>query len=458
MKRSMALVTLMLLLLARWTSATGITAAQPGPVARAQHRVFLPVALRAYQAPEPCLPVFGPERPLLTIDTAASIERLATADLNGDGWTDAIVTRIIWATPQSFEITILLNDQQGGLVDATHDIFEGPVPKVQHPAEILLRDYNGDGRTDVFIADHGMGAPPAPGGQNVLVLSVPGGKLVDATSNLPQQLDNPHRAAAADIDGDGDIDLYVANIWGQNGFPPAIWLNSDGAGTFTAATGRLPYPLEDLSYGAYTACEFVDVNSDGSPDLVLGDAGDDLQGGPDSLVLLNDGRGRFSVLSNAMPSKPFAASDVALDIDATDINSDGYQDLLMVFTRESYIGRYIQVLINNGDGTFVDETSTRISQTYDDGWLRYLQLLDLNYDGYVDLVAQRMAGPGPMFYLNNGQGAFREWDHGLDLANFEFLDIDRDGWRDILNSGDAFAGWPEWHAIRRHIGCQETAP
>jgi hypothetical protein len=436
----------------------GITAAQPGPVARAPHRVLLPIALRAYQPPQPCLPVFGPERPLLTIDTAASIEWLATADLNGDGWTDAIVVRNIFQTLQSFEISILLNDQRGGLVDATHQVFDGPVPRVQHPSKILLRDFSGDGRTDVFIANSGMDTSPHPGYQNTLVLSAPGGKLVDATASLPQQLDNTHRAAAADIDGDGDTDLYVANLWGQNMFPPAIWLNSDGAGTFVVATGRLPYPLEDLDFGAYTTCEFVDVNNDGSPDLVLGDAGDDLQGGPDSLVLLNDGSGYFSYLANAIPPKPFAETDVALDIDATDINSDGYQDLLMLFTKESYTGRYIQVLTNKGDGTFVDETSTRISQTYDDGWLSYLQLLDLNYDGHVDLVAQRMAGPGPMFYLNNGHGAFREWDHGLDLANFVFLDIDRDGWRDILNSGDAFAGWPEWHAIRRHIGCQETAP
>ena len=281
---------------------------------------------------------------------------------------------------------------------------------------------------------------------------------MDATASLPQQLDNTHRAAAADIDSDGDIDLYVANIWGQNMLPPAIWLNSDGAGTFAVATGRLPYPLEDLDFGAYTTCEFVDVNNDASPDLVLGDAGDDLRGGPDSLVLLNDGRGRFSVLNDAMPSKPFAESDIALDIDATDIDSDGYQDLLMVFTKGSYTGRHIQVLINKGDGTFVDETSTRITQTYDDGWLRYLQLLDLNYDGHVDFVATQMDGPGPVFYLNKGHGVFGEWDHGLDLYTFDFLDIDRDGWRDILNSGGAHDGSPEWHSIMRHIGCQDAAP
>ena len=456
MKKLLTVVIPTLLSLALLIGATSLAAAGPTSLGRATYRQFLPIVQRAYRPPEPCLPAFDEDRLLLTIDTPASIERLRTADLNGDGWTDAIVARIIFQTLNLFEISILLNDQQGGLVDATHEIFQGPVPKVQHPAKILLRDFNGDGRTDIFIADSGMDTDPFPGGQNILVLSVPGGKLLDATARLPQQLDGTHSAAAADIDGDGDVDLYVGNIWGQN-TPPAIWLNSDGAGTFIVATGRLPYPLEDLNSGAFTSCEFVDVNNDASPDLVLGDAGGDLEGGPDSLVLLNDGTGKFTKLATALPPTIFHPNQTILDIKAADINHDGYLDLFLVGTRNTYVGRYIQILINKGDGTFVDETYSRITQTYDDGWLRYLQLLDLNYDGHVDFVAWPL-DPGPMFYLNNGRGVFSEWQHGLDLYNFDFLDINRDGWRDILNSGNAFNGWPEWHAIMRHIGCQDSAP
>jgi hypothetical protein len=63
-----------------------------------------------------------------------------------------------------------------------------------------------------------------------------------------------------------------------------------------------------------------------------------------------------------------------------------------------------------------------------------------------------------LFYLNRGDGTFYEWDHGMDLYEIAFLDIDRDGWRDILLSGTAHDGWPEWHAIMRHIGCRDSAP
>ncbi len=172
--------------------------------------------------------------------------------------------------------------------------------------------------------------------------------------------------------------------------PPQLWLN-DGTGVFSMATGRLPFPLEDLDFGAYTASEFIDVNNDTLPDLILGDAGDDLAGGSDSLVLLNDGTGYFSLLDNAVPPKPFAVSDYALDIHPADLNGDGYQDLLIAYTKGDpwYVGRYVQVLINNQDGTFRDETGTRLPQPdNNDPFIYQLQSMDIDRDQDMDLVAR----------------------------------------------------------------------
>jgi hypothetical protein len=453
MKALRALIMPVLLLASLPVASVALDPVGPTELRRATHRRFLPTVQRRYLPPEPCLPAFDEDRLLLTIDTEGDLEQLRTADLNGDGWTDAIVARLIYQTLETFEVGILLNDQQGGLVDATQEVFEGPVPRVQHPSRILLDDFDGDGRMDVFIPDNGMDTDPFPGYQNTLVLSAPGGKLVDATSGLPQQYEQTHSAAAADIDADGDVDLYVGNLGGEGEEPPEIWLN-DGTGRFTVAQGLLPAAQIDLSQNWYTASQFADVNNDGFPDLILGQADPNRY----SHVLINDGTGRFAKLTDSLPPTIFFPIHDIMDIKAADINGDGYLDLVLVDTRNTYIGRYIQILINNGDGTFVDETSTRITQTYDDGWLRYLQLLDLNYDGHMDLVVRQMDGPGPMFYLNNGHGVFREWDHGLDLYNFDFLDIDRDGWWDILNSGGAGNGWPEWHSIMRHIGCRGLAP
>jgi hypothetical protein len=333
---------------------------------------------------------------------------------------------------------------------------------VVEPRQIVLADFNGDDRPDIFLADQGMDAWPSPGHPNTLALSAPGGKLVDATDHLPQGNSNTHSAAAADIDGDGDVDIYVGNIWGLTGMPPQIWLNADGAGVFAVARDRLPFPLEDLSFGAYTTSEFVDVNNDTFPDLILGDAGDDLEGGPDSLVLLNDGSGHFSYLANAIPPKPFAESDIALDIKWDDINGDGHRDLFIVLTKgegEEYVGRCIQVLINNQDGTFRDETSTRLPQSdNNDAWILRLHLLDLDMDGHLDIAAGHLGGRGPLFYLNNGNGTYRPLPSVFNIGTdnlFMFFDIDQDGFLDVLWSwgGCQHGACPEDHYLVRALGC-----
>jgi len=201
----------------------------------------------------------------------------------------------------------------------------------------------------------------------------------------------------------------------------------------------------------------------GSDDLVLGSSG---CGNPpaicDSLILLNNGTGRFSHLDNAIPAKPFGETDVALEIDADDINGDGYQDLFIVFTKENYVGRTIQILINNQDGTFRDETSTRLPQPdNNDPWIIWLYLLDLDMDGHLDIVAAPMGDPqGPMFYLYNGDGTYSPLPNVFNIApdnTFTFLDVDRDGFLDVHW---AWGGGidPEWHHLVHALGCPVFLP
>jgi hypothetical protein len=386
---------------------------------------------------------------------------VVSTDFNGDGWPDAVLARAFWQSDEVFELDVLLNDGDANLALGTSEIFSGTVPSVMDAREVVLADFNGDGRSDMFFADQGNDSPQGTGYQNTLVLSAPGGKMVDATDNLPQQSDFTHSAAAADIDGDDDVDLYVGNLWG---YTPQIWLNVGGSAVFTVATGRLPFPVEDTDYGAFTTSEFVDVNNDTFPDLILGDAGDDLEGGPDSLVLLNDGTGHFSPLADAIPPKPFAESDIALDIDVDDVDGDGYQDLFMVFTKWDYAGRYMQVLINNRDGTFRDETRTRLPQSdNDDPWIKSVYLLDLDMDGHLDIVALPLGGPEPLFFLNNGVGAFRPLPNVFNIGTdnlFTFLDVDQDGFLDVLWSYSGCYGGtcPEVHFLVRALGCPVFLP
>src|SRR5207248_8930189 len=101
-------------------------------------------------------------------------------------------------------------------------------------------------RNDIFVADHGYDAPPFPGHPNALALSTPDGKLVDASSNLPPESGFSHSAAAADVNRDGSVDLYVGNLCTAcTDAPPEILLN-DGTGHFTRRTDLLPADLQDV--------------------------------------------------------------------------------------------------------------------------------------------------------------------------------------------------------------------
>ena len=90
-----------------------------------------------------------------------------------------------------------------------------------------------------------------------------------------------------------------------------------------------------------------------------------------------------------------------------------------------------------------------------DTWIRFLDLLDLDYDGDVDIVGHAMAGEGHPFYLNDGRGHFHPWDKGFVIHGhvFALLDVTGDGRRDIVLGWSAGGGEPEKYLMFRDKGC-----
>ncbi|MEP7129865.1 MAG: VCBS repeat-containing protein [Sphingomicrobium sp.] len=340
------------------------------------------------------------------------IHEYAMLDVDGDGDQDIVCAQ--FGPPAEFAgnpIQILLNNGSGGFTDGTSIIFPSGAPLTFHPRGIAIADYNGDGRPDLFIADHGYDDVPYVGAQNTLLLSSGVNGFVDATDRLPQVSDYSHSTTAGDIDGDGDIDILVMNTNG--GTPPSGSLTdsyiliNDGTGNFVRHDDLLPTSVATRAFGSkYTSCLFFDADGDGDQDLFLG-----AHGGESSTnfsrILYNDGTGNFSAaVSVDLPTGPWSPLTAgAVAVTTADLNGDGWLDLI-VDLENAYQAHYIQLLINDGAGGFVDETPDRLPQsTADDGrWIHSVQAVDLNGDGYVDLIARN--GQYPPIFLNDGTGHF----------------------------------------------------
>ena len=405
--------------------------------------------------PIDCLPEYGKLEEFLHISTSANTWWIDSADFNGDGYPDILVSRGSFQTGEPHELEILLNDKKGSFSVETENIFSGSIPKLMEPREIVLADFNNDEIPDIFVADQGYDRNPWPGYQNTLILSTRDGKLIDATSNLPQQSDQTHSATTADIDGDGDYDLFIGNL-GGGGVSPQIWLNN-GNGEFAIANNILPSNHTDLSKNWYTTAEFADINNDNFPDLIMG------QGDPDrdSHILLNDGSGKFSEVETPLPRSFFAPNQNVVDISPGDINNDGFLDLLVVDTDgPTYNGWHIQVLINNhGDGTFSDETDIRLEDSYSaNGWMFWADLIDINMDGFLDIAASPAQGSGnPLFFINDGSGNYSMQSNVFRIDHsylWTFLDINQDGYKDAYWAYPPGGGTPEIHFMVMALGCR----
>lgn len=357
-------------------------------------------------------------------DCAPTMRILGTPDLDGDGAPEVILTMESFnkqdkATNIPLPIFIFR-------IDGSPYKGIDQLPMRVHPREAVIADFNGDGRDDVFISAHGMDRKPFPGEQNVLLLSQKGGRHMDVSlTHLPQMEDMSHGAGAGDIDGDGDADIVVVtNGGGGKAGVSNYFLINDGSGvmTFSKGSNHLPSgaPRKD---DFFLTARLVDVNGDRKNDLLL--AGEGYNGSP-SLLLIGDGKGQFGKPTK-LPRSPFGKRTFTTDIDVQDLNSDGRSDLILLNTGQldgrAFRGMHIQLLIQDSDGSFVDQSEDRIwdqsSAARSDVSLAHnINLADLDRDGDLDLVVQslnpawkeRAGDIPPHVGLNDGSGSFAPVD------------------------------------------------
>ena len=201
--------------------------------------------------------------------------------------------------------------------------FPTPAPALDfatgtNPTSVAVGDFDGDGKLDVAVANNGS--------DNVSVLLGNGDGTFQAPVNYPVG-DFPWSVAVGDFDGDGKLDLAVANA----GSSTISVLLGEGNGKFTAAP--------DVKAGVGPVFVAVaDLNGDGKADLVVAS----LFSSTSVAVLLGNGDGTFQAPLN------FVAGSGSRSVAVGDFNGDGKKDLAVA----NFDSDTVSVLLGNGDGTF----------------------------------------------------------------------------------------------------------
>jgi len=245
--------------------------------------------------------------------------------------------------------------------------------------------------------------------------------------------------AVADVNGDGKLDLIVANYCGNSSTCPNAEgsvgvLLGNGDGTFQAAV------VYDSGGVNATSLAVADVNGDGIPDLVVANSCADSSCANGSVsVLPGNGNGTFRP-AVAYDSGGSEADSVAV----ADVNGDGTPDLVVLNscasagsceTGDGSVG----VLLGNGSGTF------QSARAFDSGGVNAtsVAVADVNGDGKLDVVVSQCAGPsfgcipGEVgVLLGNGDGTFRtavNYSSGADFpSSVAVADVNGDGKLDLL--------------------------
>jgi hypothetical protein len=276
----------------------------------------------------------------------------ASADLNGDGIPDLVVT-----TQNPAGVTVLLGDGKGNFAPAN------TYSAGKQPRSVLLADIDGDGHLDAIVIDAATGS--------VEVLAGNGdGSFRSAVAY--SAVKNPVGLTLANLSGKGKIDLVVA---GSNAI--AV-LSNDGSGHFTVgpAISLAAHPLAIAS---------GDLTGQGHDDVLLANQDGSLQ------VLLGDGLGHLHALSK------FALAAVPSSLVVADFNHDGKADVAIAYGNANSAG----ILFGHGNGTFEPGATYKVGS----GPTSILAA-DLRETGALDLITVNQAANTFSVLRANGDGTF----------------------------------------------------
>jgi hypothetical protein len=230
-----------------------------------------------------------------------------------------------------------------------------------------LGDLDGDGDLDAFVGNYNY-----PSGQPNKVWLNQGGVQggmpgVFADSGQTLGTGNSHGVALGDVDGDGDLDAFVANVYDNvsGSYANRVWLN-DGTGVFTET--------QSLGGSISVAVALGDLDGDGDLDAFI------VNTEGSNRIWLNDGAGTFSDSGQTLGGYQTYSWQVALG----DVDADGDLD--------AFVARYSDhaniVWMNDGTAVFAETPGIGSSNS------RGVALGDIDGNGSLDaFVVNHSAQP-----------------------------------------------------------------
>lgn len=299
------------------------------------------------------------------------------------------------------------------------------------------------GTMEVLLTRYALAATAALIGSLVASPASAGGNAFDVVTDAldPQACDGQgcwtNHMRLADTDGDGDLDIILANypdfFFGSATGEPLVIYENDGAAAFTNVSGTA---LGNY-WGPHHQIAMGDVDGDGSLDIFSP------AGSGDAYVLfINDGAGVFTnETAERMPGGPFPEGGATR---MGDVDNDGDLD---IFSADGYATDgppFGHLYLNDGLGMFT-EAAGAVPETISGSNIDDVEFLDVDRDFDLDLFVNAHSGGTGALWLNDGDGTFAAGPTVAPPGNDGFhynaapCDVDGDGdldmWIDNIGGG-----------------------
>ena len=239
---------------------------------------------------------------------------ISTADVNKDGLADVLIGGAAGLAPQLY-----LQTSNGTFNPKSNSSFIANSQSEDVGSTFF--DADNDGDQDLYIVSGGYEIPDnSPLLQDRLYLNDGGGNFTKSESALPIMHSSKSTVNAADIDSDGDLDLFVGGRLVPGKYPntpQSYILINDGKGIFTDKTSQT---CKELSQNMVTDALWININGDAQPDLVV--VG---EWAPIRIFINNKGK----LTDKSSDYIKFASTGWWNKIKAADIDKDGDQDLII---------------------------------------------------------------------------------------------------------------------------------